>query len=252
MRISITAAIFILTQISSLFSQGLYPRIKVSNDIEVIRLSGSAYIHISYARVPGFGLVGSNGLIYTSHGDALLFDTPMNDSLTMQLAKWITDSLHVRIVGFVPNHWHSDCMGGLRFLQRHHVESYAHQTTIDIAKSKHLPLPAHGFRDSLQLRAGDAQIDCYYLGPAHTPDNIVVWIPSEQILFAGCMVKSLDAQDLGNIADADTIAYPETIQKVINKFSTVKVVIPGHGAWGGLELLKHTQDLFAKKNEKRK
>jgi metallo-beta-lactamase class B len=176
----------------------------------------------------------------------------MNDSLTMQLVTWMNDSLNVHIVGFVPNHWHADCMGGLGVLQHHNVESYAHQMTIDIAKSKHLPLPAHGFRDSLQLRVGEKQITCFYFGAAHTLDNIVVWIPSEQILFAGCMVKSIDARDLGNIADADTIAYPETIQRVINKFSTAKIIIPGHGAWGGLELLKHTQDLLAKKNEELK
>jgi metallo-beta-lactamase class B len=167
----------------------------------------------------------------------------------MQLMNWITVSLKVHIVGFVPNHWHADCMGGLGFLQQQNIESYANQTTIDIAQSKNLPLPAHGFKDSLQLQVGDKQIKCYYFGAAHTLDNIVVWIPSEQILFAGCMVKSMDAIDLGNIADGDTIAYPKTINTLINKFSAAKIIIPGHGAFGGPELLKHTQDLLGKKYE---
>jgi metallo-beta-lactamase class B len=116
--------------------------------------------------------------------------------------------------------------------------------TIDIAKSKHLPVPVHGFKDSLILHLGDKPINCYYLGAAHSLDNIVVWIPTEQILFAGCMVKSLKTKDLGNIADGDLNEYPKTVDKLIDKFPTAKIVIPGHGQFGGLDLIKHTRNLI--------
>lgn len=84
---------------------------------------------------------------------------------------------------------------------------------------------------------------CYYLGAAHSLDNIVVWIPSEQILFAGCMIKSLNSKDLGNTADGDLAAYPQTIDRLIHKFPVVKYVIPGHGTFGGLDLMTHTKEL---------
>ena len=58
------------------------------------------------------------------------------------------------------------------------------------------------------------------------------------------MVKSLNSTDLGNITDGDIKAYPGTIDKVIKKFSNAKVVIPGHGQFGGLDLLMHTRDLL--------
>jgi metallo-beta-lactamase class B len=75
--------------------------------------------------LPGWGRIGSNGLIYTINGEALLFDTPMTDSLTKQLVSWITYSLKVRIVGFVPNYWHDDCMGGLNYINSIGIPSYA-------------------------------------------------------------------------------------------------------------------------------
>jgi metallo-beta-lactamase class B len=103
---------------------------------------------------------------------------------------------------------------------------------------------------ALQLKLGDKVIRCYYPGAAHSLDNIVVWIPSEKILFPGCMVKSLNSTDLGNIADGDINAYPVTIEKVIKKFSTAEIVIPGHGQSGGLELLFHTRDLVRKQINK--
>ena len=135
-------------------------------------------------------------------------------------------------------------MGGLAYLQKIGIESYANQLTIQIAKSKNLPIPAHGFNDSLLFKLGNKNIDCYYLGAAHTKDNIVVWIPSEKILFCGCMIKEMDAKNPGNMADGDLNEYPKTLEKVLTKFQQAKIVIPGHGAFGGIELIKHTQDLL--------
>ena len=194
--------------------------------------------------MPGYGVVSSNGLIYIADNkEAFLLDSPMTDSLTKDLVIWLEDSWGVKITGFIPNHWHDDCLGGLNYLQTIGVESYANQMTIDIVKTKNLPVPDNGFKDSLELKLGDKIIDCYYFGAAHSTDNIVVWLPSEKILFAGCMLKSIDSQNLGNIADGDLNAYPATITKLNEKFPNAKVVIPGHGQFGGLELIDHTLEL---------
>jgi len=228
------------------FSQNDYKKIKVSDDIELIKLSDNAYVHVSYSDLPEFGRFPSNGLIFINNNEAFLFDTPVTDSLTMDLVSWIQDSMKFKITGFVPNHWHKDCMGGLGYLQHLKIESYANQMTMDIAKAKNLPVPTYGFKDSLQLQLGDKLIKCYYFGAAHTLDNIVVWIPSEKILFAGCMIKSSNSKDLGNTTDSDLTAYPKTIDKLIDRFSMTKIVIPGHGQFGGFELLKHTKELLIK------
>lgn len=228
------------------FSQSGYKKIKVSSDIELIKLSEHAYVHVSYAEIPPYGRVASNGLVFINGGETFLFDTPVTDSQTKDLVTWLKDVMKLNFVGFVPNHWHSDCMGGLGYLQSLKIKSYANQKTIEITRSKHLPVPTYGFKDSLQLKLGNKLIKCYYFGAAHTMDNIVVWIPSEKILFPGCMIKSMDAKDLGNISDGDLLAYPGTIDKLINKFPSAKIVIPGHGAIGGFELIRHTKELLVR------
>lgn len=166
-----------------------YKTIKVSGDLELIKISENVYIHVSYSELPEFGRFSSNGLIYIDNGKGYLFDTPMTDSMTKVLVDWIVNSLDVEIVGFVPNHWHADCMGGLNYLHSIGIDSYAHQMTIDIAKAEGLPVPSHGFKDSLTLDHNGKPVECYYPGAAHSLDNIVLWIPDEGILFAGCMVK---------------------------------------------------------------
>lgn len=230
----------------------VYQRIRVSDDIELVKLSDNAYVHVSYADMGRFGRVASNGIVFTSGDEAFLFDTPTTDEATKVLVAYLKDSLKLHVVGFVPNHWHSDCMGGLNYIQSKGIESYACQKTVNIATAQHLPVPAHGFKDSLLINLKGKPICCYYLGAAHSLDNIVVWMPSEQILFAGCMVKGLSNTDLGNTEDGDVNAYPITIKRVMDKFPNAKIVVPGHGAWGGVELLKHTYELAVSANSKKR
>ena len=227
-------------------SQNDYKKIEISNNIELVKISENSYVHISYAESPQFGRFPSNGLVYIDKEKAFLFDTPITEELTKELVSYIQNSMGIKIAGFVPNHWHDDCMGGLSYLQSLGIESYANEMTIQIAKSKNLPLPSDGFKDSLILKLGDKEIVCNYLGAGHSTENIVVWIPSEKILFGGCMVKALSSKGLGNIADADLDEWPNTIQKVLNRYSIAEIVIPGHGQFGGIELLNHTKELLTK------
>ncbi|MDR0565484.1 MAG: subclass B1 metallo-beta-lactamase [Prevotellaceae bacterium] len=239
------AHIFLLLIVSapfSLWAQPDYPQIRISEDVELIQLSEKAYVHVSVSEIEGFGKVSSNGLMLAGNGEAFLFDTPVTDSQTEALVKWIADSLHATVSTFIPNHWHEDCLGGLGYLHSKGVKSYANQMTIDLAKEHGMPAPQTGFTDSLHLSFHGEDVCCYYLGGGHSTDNIVVWIPSEKILFGGCMVKEIHSKGLGNLSDAKLEEWPETIQKMIAKFPEAQIVIPGHGKIGGKELLNHTKE----------
>ncbi|GHT54487.1 hypothetical protein FACS189451_09580 [Bacteroidia bacterium] len=115
--------------------------------------------------------------------------------------------------------------------------------TIELAKEHRMPVPQIGFTDSLHLSLHSEDVYCYYLGGGHSTDNIVVWIPSEKILFGGCLLKDIHSKGLGNISDAKLEEWPETIGNVIAKFPDATIVIPGHGQIGGKELLQHTKKL---------
>lgn len=245
MKIRIIGLSILLFQLAA-FAQSGNILIKIADDIELIKVSDNAYIHVSYANTQKWGRVGANGLVFINNNQAFLFDSPWTNDQTEKLLSWLKDTMDLEIIGFIPNHWHSDCMGGLECIQKHTITSYANQMTIDIAKSNDLPIPEIGFIDSLEIKLGQKLIQCYYFGAAHSMDNVVVWIPSEQILFTACMVKSMSSRNLGNTADGDLIAYPNTLAKLIEKFPSAKIIIPGHGNYGGLELISHTLELTAK------
>jgi metallo-beta-lactamase class B len=234
----------------SVLAQPRQKVISISDNLQLIQVTNHVWIHVSVEPIEGFGMVSSNGVIYTENGKAYLFDTPVSDSLTEVLVKVISDSLKANVIGFVPNHWHQDCLGGLKYLQSIGVESYANQLTIEEAKKRNLPVPAHGFAESLKLNLDGKSIECWYPGAGHSQDNIVVWLSSEKVLFAGCMVKEMKSKSLGNLSDADLKSWPGTIEKVMNKYKKAEVVIPGHGLWGGPELLQHTLNLLEVKERK--
>lgn len=111
--IAITYSTLILGQISTTE----FKKFIISDDIELIKLSENAYMHISYVNQPKYGKVGSNALIFINNNKAFLFDSPWDNEQTKKLISWLNDSLNIEIIGFIPNHWHDDCMGGPELLQ---------------------------------------------------------------------------------------------------------------------------------------
>lgn len=218
--------------------------IKISNQLEIQQLDDNVYLYRSYLQTQNFGLVGANGLLIVKNGKALLIDTPWDNQQTQQLYQWVRDSLSVTIDSFVATHWHQDCMGGLGYLKTKAVRSYANQRTIDVARFKNLPIPDTAFTDSLEINFQGIPLKCYYLGAGHTTDNIVVWLPAQDMLFGGCCVKDMSSTNLGNLEDADLQAWPRTLEAISTKFKNAKSIIPGHGQRGDSKLLDHTQYLL--------
>jgi len=80
--------------------------IKISDDLELLKISENSYIHISYHDLENAPHFPANGLIYINNGKAIIIDTPWTDELTKTLTKWLKDSLEVIVEGVIVTHWH--------------------------------------------------------------------------------------------------------------------------------------------------
>lgn len=221
-------------------------KIVIDNDIQLIHLQDSIYIHVTWHYLDNFGRFPSNGLIVIKNGQALMIDTPMDNEKTGRLTRYLKDSMSVDLTTLIIGHFHDDCLGGLGYLQSLGVESIANSMTISKCKEIGLPVPSTSFTDSLIFDFNGGQIDCRYLGAGHSFDNITVWIPGKKILFGGCLIKSIDSKGLGNLSDAVIDDWEMTVEKVMKKYPEIQTVIPGHGDIGGTELLTHTIELVEK------
>ena len=74
-------------------------------------------------------------------------------------------------------------------------------------------------------------------------DNLVVYVPSANVLYGGCAVHELSSTSAGNVADADLAEWPTSVERIQKHYPEAEVVIPGHGLPGGLDLLQHTANV---------
>lgn len=220
--------------------------IRVADDLAIIPLSANAYMHVSWITIEPFGRFTDNGLIYINNNEAVFMDTPINDTLGNLLLDWFEKTFPgVKIKAVIATHFHGDCLGALRSFHARGITSYANYMTNELIKSDSTVKPQKTFSGKMTLRVGKENIENQYFGEGHSKDNIVTWIPSEKILFGGCMIKALGA-DKGYIGDANLKQWSATVQKVKAAFPKAKIVIPGHGDQGGIALLDYTIKMFEK------
>lgn len=224
----------------TVYGQSGDERIRLRDDVEVRQLADGIWRHVTYYDIEGFENVPANGLIVIDGKNAMMIDLPWTDEQAGVLFDWVAKEHRAVIQKVIPTHFHIDCAGGLAEAHREGAESFALDKTVEILKRTNKPVPKNWFTDRLCLACGKTQVELSFLGPAHTIDNIVAWIPSKKVLFGGCMVKSQNANNLGNTADADVENWPKTLKKVKETFPEAEIVVPGHGRPGGMELIDHT------------
>lgn len=209
-------------------------------DIALIRISDQVFVHQTYSISEVYGRFSSNGMLLISQQKALMIDTPISPDHTAIIYNHLRDSMDVEITTFIGGHSHDDCIGGMAYLQQKGVYTILGAATKHLCQQLNLPLPDTTFEETLSFSFEKHKIECYFPGGGHAPDNIVVFIPQESLLFGGCLIKAAEARGLGNIADAEISSWKSSVEKVHEKYGNAKWVIPGHGQPGDSSLLKHT------------
>lgn len=209
------------------------------------QLSPRVYVHTSYLQTDDFGRVACNGMIVIHKNEAVVFDTPIDAESSGDLIDFIGEDLEGLIVAVVPTHFHQDCVGGVERFNEQHIPVFVSARTSKLLEVNNLRFskPLNEFYDSLSLKLGGLEVIAQYLGEGHTRDNIVGYFPADSMLFGGCLIKTVGANK-GYLGDANILEWSNTVRRLKEKYPMVKTIIPGHGQWGGNELLDYTIELF--------
>ena len=78
----------------------------------------------------------------------------------------------------------------------------------------------------------------------------MIWFQKEKILYGGCMIKSIEATDLGYLGDANVKEWGSAIRRIQTQCKNPEYIIPGHDAWNSKEALAHTLELINSYKEK--
>ncbi len=217
-----------------------------SDTLEIHQLTDNSFLHISYLETKDFGKVPCNGMVLADGGEAVVLETTVDGASSRELIQWVENELKSRIVGVIAHHFHEDCLGGIEAFHEKNIPSFGSHKTIELARSTGRTPPQQPILNGHQTFFGDLMVESRYFGPAHTEDNIVSHIPEDQLLFGGCMIKSLKSGK-GNVEDANLNRYAESVKELQQHFKVLEIVVPGHGQAGGPELIQYTIDLFSEK-----
>jgi metallo-beta-lactamase class B len=218
--------------------------------VTTTHLVGNVYVHTSYGLLADGSTFPANGLYVVTGAGIVLIDTPWGEDQTAQLVDLVQRTYKKKILFCISTHFHADRTGGVNILKRHGIKTYSSTLTRQLAAQNGEQQPQFTFSRDTTFSAGDVRVQTFYPGQGHTKDNIVVWLPQTKVLFAGCLIKSLDAPDIGNIKDGNLDAYPVSIAKTRLHFADARYLIPGHQGWkGGTQMLAYTLKLVAQKKK---
>jgi metallo-beta-lactamase class B len=221
---------------------------RLTDTVWLGQLSPNVWLHTVTHKLDAGEWYPANGAIVLRGDHALMIDTGWTpDQTRALLAQWHGTG-KPPITKALVTHWHADRLGGIPVLNEAGIESFGNPLTIGLAIDNGYapPKPLH---DLEKKPASFEGVEVYYPGEGHTLDNIVAWIPDDDMLMAGCLIKALGSPDLGYTDDGNVATYARTVQNVRTRYAAkAKFVVPGHGGIKG-DSLSHTLTLA--KNGKR-
>ena len=93
------------------------------------------------------------------------------------------------------------------------------------AQGTEVKLPTDSFADKKIIKLGRFTIEVLYLGTAHSPDDIVVWLPQQKLVISGDMAFHERIPPI--FEDTDTAGWLESWERF--EALGALYVIPGHG-----------------------
>lgn len=109
MKIIPVLGLLLLIITSVCFSDESLPGLKVE------KIEDSIYLHTSFEKITGWGIVASNGLVVLDDKDAYIIDTPISTEDTGALVKWIRGQGFI-LKGSISTHFHGDSTAGIPYL----------------------------------------------------------------------------------------------------------------------------------------
>lgn len=98
-------------------------------------------------------------------------------------------------------------------------------------------LPTVLFEEKLELQGSERTVELYHFGGGHTESDLFMYLPDEQVLFAGDLVFVNNHAWMGHGNPHGWLTILEKMQQF-----AVTSLVPGHGKAGGHEDLQNTKE----------
>ncbi|WP_251369740.1 MBL fold metallo-hydrolase [Polynucleobacter sp. AP-Nino-20-G2] len=188
--------------------------------------------------------ISNAGFVITPKG-VVVVDALGSPVLAQKLIAEIRKKTVQKIVAVVVTHYHADHIYGLQEFKKIGAKIYAQNQGInylasETAKQRLIAsrvdfapwvnaatrlVSADVWIDQSQLlNIGGVEFKITRVGPAHAPEDLMIYVPSEGVLFAGDLVFRGRIPFVANADSRGWLSALEEIERI-----NPKIVIPGHG-----------------------
>ncbi len=188
--------------------------------------------------------ISNAGFVVTPAG-VVLVDALGSPALAKRLVAEIKKITPLPITHVLVTHYHADHIYGLQVFKDMGAKIYSHRAALIYLNSDTAQLRLDASREELfpwidehtRLVTPDAWIDAdqdvvvggmlfqaRIVGPAHTPEDLVFYLPVEKVLFAGDLVFR---NRIPFVGQADSRHWITALDQLLS-FDT-RVIVPGHG-----------------------
>ncbi|WOX04739.1 MBL fold metallo-hydrolase [Microbulbifer pacificus] len=194
------------------------------------------------------GFMSNSGFVITENG-VVVYDALATPALAQAMLDAIAKLTALPVTHVIVSHYHADHIYGLQVLKDAGATVIAKRSGQTYIGSEHAQRRLQQRRESLspwvndktrligadiwldfqtgpryRLQLGDIAIDIIDGGFSHSPDDILLSIPSESVLFAGDIFSS---GRLPFLVDGNTETWLHSMEAIAKLGATV--IVPGHG-----------------------
>jgi len=201
--------------------------------IDIVKLKDTLYVLTSSTPGDAATFSGGNVAVFITDAGVTLVDDKLAGwgQAVLDKVKSVTAKPITRIIN---THTHGDHTGNNNFFGAN-VEIVAQENTktnmekMDAFKGENAKfLPGKTYKDKMSLGSGKDKIDLYYFGAGHTSGDTFVVFPALRVLHTGDMFAWKDGPLCDRNNGGSCVAFPRTLQKVVEQIKDVDTVIPGH------------------------
>ena len=188
--------------------------------------------------------ISNAGFVVTSAG-VVVIDALGSPELARELRAEIARATPLPVTHVVVTHYHADHIYGLQVFKDEGASVVAHRQALlylnsDTAQQRLVAsreelfpwvdentrlVPADRWIEGpATLQVGDTTLELQPVGPSHTPEDLAVWLPQRQVLFAGDLVFRGRIPFVGQ---ADSAHWVQALDTLLG--FDARVVVPGHG-----------------------
>lgn len=215
--------------------------------VTLSKIADNVWVHTSNYNIPGQSPIPVNGLVIVDGDDVILADAAWGELATVSLLEKVKSDVGKPVTKLITTHYHADRTMGVDAAERAGIEVFTHPDTPGLAARNGYPVPNTSVaalkEPKSRIKVGNVEVA--YPGHGHAPDNLVVYVPSSNILYVACLARGAEAKNLGNTSDADLKKWAESLTWTKATYPNTKTVVPGHGKGADLRLIDKTLQMIA-------